>query len=189
MKRFLLLLCCCLCVFSLLCFSACDSSTEETSVTEPTDESISDNSENTEDDEVVVTLTSDLAEVAPGEEFVVTCTVKECQMFAAGDLIFSYDKERVTAELVEENVKDMYSFSNETESAYQYSAYVASTADIENAILFNVYCVADESCKSGDEIEITLSCDEWLIGVDETGDEVKSIKDSVTTNSLLIKVK
>ena len=192
MKRFLLLLCCFVCVFSLLCFSSCDSSTQETGVADGTDESISDSTENTgnsEGDEVIITLTSDLTQVSPGEEFTVTCTVKESRLFAAGDLIFSFDKKLMTAEFVEENVKSMYSFSNEIASGYQYSAYVASTADMEDAVLFTVYCTADNSCKSGDEIEITLSCDEWLIGTDEKGDDVKSIKSCVTTNSLLIKVK
>ena len=110
-------------------------------------------------------------------------------MFAAGDLIFSFDKELMTAEFVEESVSSLYSFSNEIENGYQYSGYVASTADLENAVLFTVYCVASEDCKSGDEIKISLSCDEWLIGLDENGDEVKSLADLVKAEPLVIKVK
>lgn len=195
MKRFLLLLCCFVCVFSLLCFSSCDSSNRETGVTDETEETeetavdSTESTEQSEEAEVIITLTSDLTQVSPGEEFTVTCTVKESRLFAAGDLIFSFDKERMTAEFVEENVKSMYSFSNEVDTGYQYSAYVASTVDLSDAVLFTVYCVADESCKSGDEIEITLSCDDWLTGVDEKGNEVKSIKAYVTTNTLLIRVK
>lgn len=187
MKKIISLLCCVVFALSLVCLSACDSATEETTIPVPTDEAVSDNG--VENADVIITMAADVTEVAPGEEFIITGTVKKSELFAAGDLTFSYDKEQLTAEFVEENVQPRYSFSNEIKSGYQYSAYVASTVNLEDALLFTVYCVADESCKSGDEIEITLSCDEWLIGVDEKGDEVKSIKDNVATNSLLIKVK
>lgn len=186
MKKFLLLLCCLVCIFSLVCFSACDSATDETTVTN-TEESTSDSSTDTADS--LITLSSDLEEAAPGEEFVITCTVKESKLFAAGDLTFSFDKEQLTAEFVEENVKSMYSFSNEIAAGYQYSAYVANTIDMENTVLFTVYCVVSEDCKSGEEIKIDLSCDEWLVGLDEKGDDIKSIAADMTTNSLLIKVK
>ena len=181
MKKFLIVLCCFACIFSLLCFSACEASVEQTT------EAVADNGE--ENAQVNIILSSDVTEVAAGEEFIITGTVKKSELFAAGDLTFSFDKKQMTAEFVEENEQGMYSFSNETGSGYQYSAYVASTVNLENAMLFTVYCVADESCKSGDEIEITLSCDEWLVGTDEKGDDVNSIASSVATNSLLIKVK
>lgn len=190
MKKFLLMLCSFVCVLSLLCFSACDSSDNETTVDNSQEESSSDSStENIGDENVVIMLTSDLPEVAPGEEFTVTGTVKESRMFAAGDLVFSFDKELMSAEFVEEKVESLYSFSNEIEAGYQYSGYVASTSDLENAALFTVYCVASSDCKSGDEIKINLSCEEWLIGLDENGDEIKSIADAVVTEPLIIKVK
>lgn len=193
MKKLLFVLCAFLCVLLIVCFSACEASVEETTAGNTADESTSDsstdNTENTENTEVVIALSSDLTEVSPGEEFTVTATVKESRMFAAGDLIFSFDKKLMTAEFVEESVSSVYSFSNEIENGYQYSGYVASTANLENAVLFTVYCAASEDCKTGDEIKITLSCDEWLIGLDENGDELKSLADFVTAESLVIKIK
>ena len=190
MKKIILAFCCIVCMLSLLCFSACEAPGGETTEGSVTDGATADSSmENAENADVIITLSAEPAEVAPGEEFTITCTVKESKLFAAGDLMLSFDKEQMSAEFVEENVKSMYSFSNEVNSGYQYSAYVASTAELENALLFTVYCVADEDCKSGDEIKITLSCEDWLVGVDEKGDDVISIADSVATNSLSIKVR
>lgn len=180
------LLCCLVCIFSLVCFVACDSAIDETTVIN-TEESTSDSS--TDNTDSLITLSSDIKEVAPGEEFIITCTVKKAELFAAGDLTFSFDKKQITAEFVEENVESMYSFSNEIETGYQYSAYVANTIDLENAVLFTVYCVASEDCSAGDDIEINLSCDEWLIGLDENGDELKSIAGDISSNTLLITVK
>ncbi len=185
MKKFLLLLCCFACIFSLMCFSACSNSSDE-NISDSTNNTENSTSENTD---AVITIASDNTEVSPGEEFVISCTVKECKLFAAGDLAISFDKEKLTTEFVESTVESMYSFSNEIESGYQYSAYVASTVDMENTELFTLYCTLSEDCKSGDEIEIKLICDEWLVGTDKTGDEVKSIADEITTNSLLIKVR
>lgn len=193
MKKLLLVMCCFACITSLLCFSACEAQNEETTASAVTDETAPDNStqnaDNTENAAVVISLSSEKTEVAPGEEFIVTCTVDNAQLFAACDLLLVFDEKQVKAEVVSQDVKDLYSFGEAQKSGYMYSAYVLYTLDMKDTAIFTIECVASESCSAGDEIEIILNCEDWLIGTDESGDELENITDSVITNSLSVKVR
>lgn len=166
----------------LVSFVAC--SNENDNTTSPSDTS----SQGVSTNGMSVYLECDTLRVAPGEQFTVHCYVKDCPLFAAGDLNISFDANKLSYELNETEINSLYTMSDTGKSDFTYSAYVLKTLDLSGEILFSVTFTVAEDCESGEQLSVSLSCISWLLGTDESGDETVEKADLIEDCNIVVTV-
>ena len=141
-----------------------------------------------------VALISDVTEVSPGETVEVALHIKNSQYTACFD-IYVYADEKLAfekARTIEGDTGLILAANHLEDETGEYVAVrgmVASTCDVMDNVISRITYTVSQSAVSGDKIALNMQIPAYQLGVDESGNEVYSVTDSVIVNNLILTVK
>lgn len=86
------------------------------------------------------------------------------------------------------SVSDLISESNNHDGTFVISAYVATTANIENDDIYKIEYQISPNASKGKAIKFTPNLISFMVGIDENGDETVSAIDSVELKDVSVVV-
>lgn len=134
-------------------------------------------------------LSSDVKEVSAGEEFTVIVSMKKIKMLACLQFDVSVDG---AAELTNRKTiesKDMELMPNTVDGVLVMAAYVATVIDIDPFDFQKLTFKVSEDAKPGDVITVKLNVSQLIKGLDVNGDNTENITDTVSGDTLTVKIK
>ena len=135
------------------------------------------------------TLSSEVSEVAAGEEFSVVIKMDKINKLACLQYSVTADGE---AEILKNSIIDdngLVVIPNASKDILVMSAMVATVIDIEPFDFQKITFKVGENAKPGDVITVKLDVTQVLVGLDVRGDNTDNITDTVSGDTLTVKVK
>ena len=131
-------------------------------------------------------LTADKTVVSPGDTVTVTLHAENCKNVACFDVLVSSSGALEQTESREKDHGDFIVTVSETAVGIQYSAIVATTADIGSLELLTVTYTVSSAAASGDELTVRADFSQYLVGTDESGDTVADATSLISVEPLTL---
>lgn len=138
--------------------------------------------------QAVIALTVDKSKVSPGEEITLTLNISGVEKFTSMDIAISAPEEAEFKDASSISVSDLISESNNHDGTFVISAYVATTANIENDDIYKIEYQISPNASKGKAIKFTPNLISFMVGIDENGDETVSAIDSVELKDVSVVV-
>lgn len=134
------------------------------------------------------TLSADKSVVAPGDTVTVTLHAQNCKNVACFDLLISADA-ALTEGLGEELESGKFITSViDTPNGIQFSAIVATTSNIDSLDMMTITYKVAADAAPGDTLSVNAAFSQYLVGTDESGENVADATGLVSVAPLTLTV-
>ena len=140
-------------------------------------------------DTVLAELLCDTTEIAAGDLVDVTVRMNAREKVACFQFEVVSDKDLVRVESEQLDVGGFIVMENPVGNTDTIAGYVAAVEDVEERDFYLLTYMIPEEAESGDEFVISLNCSQYLIGLDEYGDETKDLCAEAAPSEVRITVK
>ena len=134
------------------------------------------------------TLTADKTTVAPGDTVTVTFHAENCKNVACFDVLFTASEALTDAAGKEKDPGEFITTVNYPSGAVQFSAIVATTSTIEAQDLLTLTYTVSPDAVPGDKLTVQGEFTQYLVGTDESGDQVADAGSLVSVEPLTLTV-
>ena len=117
-------------------------------------------------------LSADKTAVSPGDTVTVTLHAENCKNVACFDLLINASAALTGAAGEEKDVGDLITTVSNTTDGILFSAIVATTISIDSLDMLTITYTVAEDAVPGDKLTVEAEFSQYLIGTDESGDQV-----------------
>lgn len=118
------------------------------------------------------TLSADKTTAAPGETVTLTLHAENCKNVACFDIRFSASEGLTDVSAKEKESGEFITTVSEIKGGVQYSAIVATTSNIDSLDMLTISYKVAADAAPGDVLTVSAEFSQYLVGTDESGDNV-----------------
>ena len=134
------------------------------------------------------TLTADKTTVSPGDTVTVTLHAENCKNVACFDVLITASDALTDAAGKEKDPGEFITTVNHLTDGIQFSAIIATTGSIDALDMMTVTYTVSPDAVPGDRLTVEAEFTQYLVGTDESGDDVADATSLISVEPLTLTV-